>query len=66
MTSTTEQTETAPETKATKKATRGARRANVASAKGKVGKKATPRRKCPEAHETTPGKAAKPQRSSNC
>jgi hypothetical protein len=39
MTSTTEQTETAPETKATKKASRGARRANVAPTKGKVSKK---------------------------
>jgi hypothetical protein len=45
MTSTTEQTETAPETKATKKAARGARRANVAPAKGKAGKKATPKKK---------------------
>src|ERR1700689_613247 len=42
---TTEQTETAPETKATKKATAGARRANVAPAKGKAGKKATHKKK---------------------
>src|ERR1700722_6792636 len=44
MTSTSEQTET-PETKATKKAVAGARRANVASGKGKAGKKATPKKK---------------------
>jgi hypothetical protein len=43
----TEQTETAPETKATKKATRGGRRANVAPAKGKARKKATPKKKAP-------------------
>lgn len=43
---TTEQTE-AVETKATKKATAGARRANVAPAKGKSGKKATPAKKGP-------------------
>jgi hypothetical protein len=47
MTSTSEQTETAPETKATKKATLGARRANVAPAKSKAGKKATPKKKAP-------------------
>jgi hypothetical protein len=47
MISTTEQTETAPETKAAKKATGGARRANVAPAKGKAGKKATPKKKAP-------------------
>jgi hypothetical protein len=44
---TTDQTETAPETKATKKVTRGPRRADVASAKGKPGKKATPKKKTP-------------------
>jgi Protein of unknown function (DUF3489) len=44
---TTEQTETAPETNATKKAGAGARRANVAPAKGKAGKKATPKKKAP-------------------
>jgi hypothetical protein len=44
---TTEQTETAPETKATKKATAGARRANLAPAKAKAGKKATPKKKTP-------------------
>jgi Protein of unknown function (DUF3489) len=42
---TTEQTETAPETKAAKKANTGARRANVAPAKPKAGKKATPKKK---------------------
>jgi hypothetical protein len=47
MISTTEQTETAPEAKATKKASAGARRANVAPAKGKAGKKATPKKKGP-------------------
>ena len=45
---TTEQTETAPETKATKKATAGARRANVAPTKAKSGKKATPAKKAPK------------------
>src|SRR6202042_3263447 len=44
---TTEQTETAPDTKATKKAAAGARRANVAPGKGKAGKKATPKKKAP-------------------
>jgi hypothetical protein len=44
MISTTEQTET-PETKATKKAVAGARRANGASGKGKAGDKATPKKK---------------------
>jgi hypothetical protein len=44
---TTEQTETAPDTKATKKAAAGARRANVAPGKGKAGKKATPKKKTP-------------------
>jgi len=44
---TTEQTEMAPETKATKKASAGARRANVEPAKGKAGKKATPKKKAP-------------------
>ena len=48
MISSTEQTETAPETKATKKAAAGARRANVAPAKGKAGKKATPKKKAPK------------------
>jgi len=47
MTSITEVAETAPETKAAKKAPRGARRANVAPAKGKAGKKATPKKKAP-------------------
>jgi hypothetical protein len=45
---TTEQTETVPETKATKKAAAGARRANFAPAKGKSGKKATPKKKTPK------------------
>jgi hypothetical protein len=71
MKSITEQTETAPgaavpETKATKKAAVGARRANVAPAKGKSGKKASPKKKAPRSAETTPGKAAKPPRSSTC
>ena len=48
MTSTIEQTETAPETKATKKATAGARRANVAPAKAKAGKKASAKKKAPK------------------
>jgi hypothetical protein len=47
MTSTSEQTETAPETKATKRAARGARRANAAPVKGKAAKKATPKKKVP-------------------
>jgi len=48
MTSTSEQTETAPETKATKKATAGARRARVTPAKPKAGgKKASPKKKAP-------------------
>jgi uncharacterized protein DUF3489 len=52
MKSTTEQTETAPaaattETKTTKKAVAGARRANVAPAKTKAGKKAAPKKKAP-------------------
>jgi hypothetical protein len=53
MKSITEHTETAPgavtpETKATKKAAVGARRATVAPAKGKAGKKATPKKKAPK------------------
>jgi uncharacterized protein DUF3489 len=52
MKSTTEQTETAPaagttETKSTKKASAGARRATVAPAKAKTGKKATAKKKAP-------------------
>ena len=43
----TEQAET-NETKTTKKATAGARRANVAPAKAKTGKKATPKKKAPK------------------
>ena len=42
MISTTEQTETALETKATQKATAGARRANVAPAKGEGGEEGHP------------------------
>jgi hypothetical protein len=42
---TTEPTETAPETKTAKKAAVGARRAKVAPAKPKAGKKATPKKK---------------------
>jgi hypothetical protein len=48
MISTTEQTETAPETKAARKATAGARRANVTPAKAKAGKKATSKKKAPK------------------
>ena len=52
MKSTAERTETAPaaatiETKPTKKASAGARRANVAPAKVKAGKKASPKKKAP-------------------
>ena len=52
MKSTAERTETAPaaatiETRPTKKATVGARRANVAPAKAKSGKKASPKKKAP-------------------
>jgi hypothetical protein len=52
MTSTTEQAETAQPAvsvaaEPTKKATPGARRANVAPKKGKAGKKATPAKKAP-------------------
>jgi hypothetical protein len=50
MNTNTEQTETAPEakaTRATKKPAAGARRAHVAPAKGKAGKKATPKKKAP-------------------
>jgi hypothetical protein len=53
MKTTPEQTETAvpaatTETKVTKKAAAGARRANVAPAKGKAGKKAAPKKKAPK------------------
>src|ERR1700723_608547 len=53
MKSTAEQTEMAPtaaatETKATKKANAGARCANVAPAKAKAGKRATPKKKAPK------------------
>lgn len=52
MKSSTEQVETAApavtiETKASKKAAAGARRANVAPAKAKAGKKTTPKKKAP-------------------
>jgi hypothetical protein len=47
MTSTSEQTEMS-ETKTTKKAVAGARRASVASSKSKAGKKATPKKKAPK------------------
>ena len=52
MKSTTAQTETLPaaattETKPTKKAAAGARRANVAPPKAKAGKKASPKKKAP-------------------
>ena len=55
MISTTEQTETAPETKASKKAAAGARRANVTPAKGKAGKKATPAKKAPKSAKKATG-----------
>jgi hypothetical protein len=55
MISTTEQTETAPETKATKKASAGARRANVAPAKAKAGKKATQAKKAPKGAKKAAG-----------
>jgi len=53
MKSITELTETAPaaattESKPRKKATAAARRASVAPAKGKAGKKATPKKKAPK------------------
>ncbi|HTW31441.1 MAG TPA: hypothetical protein VMD76_07170, partial [Candidatus Sulfotelmatobacter sp.] len=52
----TEQTETTPasttaEPKATKKASAGARRANVAPKKGKPGKKASPAKKAPKSEK---------------
>jgi hypothetical protein len=56
MTTITEQTETA-ETKATKKPRVGERRANVAPAKAKAGKKATPAKKTARAR--TKAKVAK-------
>ena len=60
MKSTPERTETAPaaatpETKATRKATAGARRANVAPVKGKAGKKATPAKKAPNGAKKASG-----------
>ena len=55
MISTAEQTETAPKTKASKKATAGARRANVAPAKGKAGKKAAPAKKAPKSAKKATG-----------
>jgi len=58
---TTEQTETAPETKATKKAAAGARRANVAPAKAKAGKKGQPEK------EGAPERAKRrPRGQQNC
>jgi hypothetical protein len=48
MIANTVQAETAPETKATKKAAAGVRRADVAPAKAKAGKKATPKKKAPK------------------
>jgi hypothetical protein len=47
MIANTVQTETVSETKATKKPAAGARRADVAPAKGKAGKKASPKKKAP-------------------
>jgi len=60
MKSITEQTETAPgaattESKPTKKATAGARRANVAPAKSKAGKKDTPKKKAPKSAKKAAG-----------
>jgi hypothetical protein len=55
MTSTIEQTETVPETKAAKKAHAGARRAKVAPAKAKAGKKATPAKKAPKSAKKAAG-----------
>jgi len=59
MTSNTEATETATapearELKATKKASAGARRANVAPKKGKSGKKATPAKKATNGQKKAP------------
>jgi len=59
MTSTSEQTETAPETKATKKATGGARRANVAPAKTKPGTKASTKKKAPRSARNDARKGSK-------
>jgi len=59
MISTVEQTETAPETKATKKTTAGARRANVAPVKAKPGKKATPEKKAPRSARNDPREDSK-------
>jgi hypothetical protein len=60
MTTNTEQTETAPATgsaepKPTKKATTGARRANVAPKKGKPGKKTSPAKKGPKGEKKAVG-----------
>jgi hypothetical protein len=55
MTSTIEQTETVPETKATKKASSRARRAKVAPAKAKAGKKAAPAKKAPKSAKKATG-----------
>jgi len=59
MTSTTEQTETAPaataEPKPAKKAQAGARRAHVAPAKGKLNKKAHPPKKAPKGAKKATG-----------
>jgi hypothetical protein len=54
MNTITEETETT-ETKAIKKASAGARRANVAPAKGKAGKKATPAKKAPKSARKATG-----------
>ncbi len=59
MISTAEQTETVPETKASKKAPAGARRANVAPAKAKAGKKATPNKKAPRSARNDPREGSK-------
>ena len=59
MISTTEQTETAPETKASKKAAAGARRANVAPAKTKPGTKASTKKKAPRSARNDARKGSK-------
>ena len=51
MIANTAQAETTPETKTTKKAAAGARRANVAPVKAKAGKKATPAKKAPKSEQ---------------
>jgi hypothetical protein len=69
MTSITEQTETAQPAenaaaKPTKKARVGARRANVAPAKAKTGKKATPAKKAPKGAKKAKGAKPAPRNGS--